>query len=457
MNSTTLRRWPLLVIAAPAAVATWSGWVGLAEQVGFGPVRPLPGIIDGFTINSALTLPIGVEAYAAAALYVWIAGAARRPAARRFAAVSGVGALLLGMFGQVAYHLLTVAGYSRAPWPIVTAVSCLPVAVLGAAAALWHLLAADRRAADVGPSVDRSAGPVYGLASVRMTRTMLAAADRPGMRSLLPADHAAVRRADQSAEQTAVNAAKLPKLPAADRSEPVDVPAAGPVRTGIPEVAAHYLNRYLAIAALRVRAVYEQGGDRSALADVITECDGGGKPEYRPIAENIAASLVVLRDGAGRPAETDGDEQQDETRTDDADREAPGGGLFTGRRLGVVRPTADATDHAAGKIADRTDRADQDPPAYDIDALADFSGPALSGPPLGARLAPIVGDPDKADLIVTTANRLIGGGQNITRSALREAGISLGNGEMTHVLRVLRAAFSRQLSEDTEDVPAAAV
>jgi hypothetical protein len=51
--------------------------------------------------------------------------------------------LLLGMAGQVAYHLLAQAHTSHAPWAITTAVSCLPVLVLGMGAALTHLLHAD--------------------------------------------------------------------------------------------------------------------------------------------------------------------------------------------------------------------------------------------------------------------------------------------------------------------------
>src|SRR6266576_1870997 len=66
-----VRRWPLVLIAAPAAVAIWSGWVGLGELCGFGPVRLLPGI-TGWTLNTAITLPIGVEAYAAYALGAWM-------------------------------------------------------------------------------------------------------------------------------------------------------------------------------------------------------------------------------------------------------------------------------------------------------------------------------------------------------------------------------------------------
>jgi hypothetical protein len=32
----TVRSWPLLVLAAPAAAEVWSGWVGIAQKTGFG-------------------------------------------------------------------------------------------------------------------------------------------------------------------------------------------------------------------------------------------------------------------------------------------------------------------------------------------------------------------------------------------------------------------------------------
>ena len=60
--------WPLLLIAAPAAVAIWSGWVGLGGMCGFGLVYPLPGIVPWLHVNTAITLPVGVEAYGAYAL-----------------------------------------------------------------------------------------------------------------------------------------------------------------------------------------------------------------------------------------------------------------------------------------------------------------------------------------------------------------------------------------------------
>jgi hypothetical protein len=134
------RSWPVLLLALPAFVAIWGGWVGLGEMTGFGPVNLLPGIGSGLTINTAITLPIGVEAYAAYALRVWLSGIAPTPLARRFAMWSALGSLLLGMVGQVGFHLMTAAGLTEAPWPITTFVSCLPVVVLGCGAALAHLL-----------------------------------------------------------------------------------------------------------------------------------------------------------------------------------------------------------------------------------------------------------------------------------------------------------------------------
>ena len=63
-----VRSWPLLVLAAPAAAEVWSGWVGIAARTGFGLISPLPGIWPSLHIDTTITLPVGVEAYAAYAL-----------------------------------------------------------------------------------------------------------------------------------------------------------------------------------------------------------------------------------------------------------------------------------------------------------------------------------------------------------------------------------------------------
>src|SRR5205085_4374412 len=69
----TVRSWPLLVLAAPAAAEVWSGWVGIAQKTGFGRVSPLPGIWPSLHLDTTITLPVGVEAYAAYALRAWLA------------------------------------------------------------------------------------------------------------------------------------------------------------------------------------------------------------------------------------------------------------------------------------------------------------------------------------------------------------------------------------------------
>ena len=135
--------WPVLLLTLPALAAIWSGWVSLGAMAGFGIVHPLPGIADHVTFNTAITLPIGVETYAAYALYAWLSGAVPA-AARRFAKRSAIASLMVGALGQVAYHLLSAAHVAHAPWPITTVVACLPVAVLGMGAALAHLIRSGR-------------------------------------------------------------------------------------------------------------------------------------------------------------------------------------------------------------------------------------------------------------------------------------------------------------------------
>jgi hypothetical protein len=87
----TVQSWPLLVLAAPAAAEVWSGWVGIAKMTGFGLVSPLPGIWPSLRLDTAITLPVGVEAYAAYALRAWLArDQAISSRTRRFAKWSAI-------------------------------------------------------------------------------------------------------------------------------------------------------------------------------------------------------------------------------------------------------------------------------------------------------------------------------------------------------------------------------
>jgi hypothetical protein len=141
---TAVATWPLLILALPAAIAVWSGWVGIGEMTGFGEIRPLPGVWNSFHLDTAVTLPVGGEAYAALALHAWLtSNRAVSDRTRRFARWSAIAAMILGMSGQISYHLLNQASMTRAPWEVTTLVACLPVAVLGMGSALAHLLRSD--------------------------------------------------------------------------------------------------------------------------------------------------------------------------------------------------------------------------------------------------------------------------------------------------------------------------
>jgi hypothetical protein len=154
--------WPLYILALPAAVAVWSGWVGLGQMCGFGVIHPLPGTpLSEWTLDTSITLPIGVEAYAAYALRVWLSGAVGGRAVA-FARTSAIASLLLGAAGQVAYHLLHAAQRVEAPWTITMVVSALPVAVLGMGAALAHLVQADQGAESSEAPVTVVPEPVAG-------------------------------------------------------------------------------------------------------------------------------------------------------------------------------------------------------------------------------------------------------------------------------------------------------
>ena len=139
-----MRSWPLVVLAAPAAAEVFSGWAGIAKMTGFGLVSPLPGIWPSLHMDTSITLPVGVEACAVCALRAWLAdGNSVSGRTRRFAKWSAMGSFALGMAGQVTYHLLALAGAARAPWPVTTIVSCLPVLVLAMGTTLAHMLRAD--------------------------------------------------------------------------------------------------------------------------------------------------------------------------------------------------------------------------------------------------------------------------------------------------------------------------
>ncbi len=211
-------RWPLLLLALPAVVAIWSGWVGLGGMCGFGPVTLLPGI-SPFRVNTAVTLPVGMEVYAAYALRAWLARGASDRAAR-FARRSALSALGLGAAGQIAYHLMAAAGWREAPWPVTIAVACVPVAVLGMGAALAHLLAE--------PSATVL---VVEAATLRQQVAEAVAEALPEPVPALAAEPAWA--ADELAEPARGTGAEPEVEPGRPAVEPAVEPAQGPVRLAL--------------------------------------------------------------------------------------------------------------------------------------------------------------------------------------------------------------------------------
>jgi len=172
--------WPLFLLSLPAFVSIWGGWVGMGRLTGFGPINLLPGIAD-FTVDTAITLPIGLETYAAYSMYAWLAAAHLSTSTRRFAKWSALGSLVLGMAGQAAYHVMASKGMVKAPVEIVIAVSAIPVIVLGLGTGLAHAMRKDWHAyqatlqvarADAGtdvpevPAVERQSEPEPATAPV---------------------------------------------------------------------------------------------------------------------------------------------------------------------------------------------------------------------------------------------------------------------------------------------------
>ena len=75
-----MKRWPLFFIAAARPRSpSGPGWVGLGSLCGFGLVQPLPGIV-AWHLDTAITLPVGVEAYGAYALGAWLTPGTRQRA-----------------------------------------------------------------------------------------------------------------------------------------------------------------------------------------------------------------------------------------------------------------------------------------------------------------------------------------------------------------------------------------
>jgi hypothetical protein len=78
------------LIGLAAAAAVWGGWVDPGKFTGFGMVQPLPGLVDEFWINTAIVLPVGIEAHGGHALRTWWSSAALSARAPSYAGRSAL-------------------------------------------------------------------------------------------------------------------------------------------------------------------------------------------------------------------------------------------------------------------------------------------------------------------------------------------------------------------------------
>ncbi len=244
-------RWPVILLAGSAFVAIWGGWVELGRMSGFGPVNLLPGITELY-VDLSITLPLGMEVYAAYALGAWLTRREIPADARSFARWSALVSLVVGAAGQIAYHLLAAAGVERAPWPVLVIVSCIPVAVLGMASALAHRLhtgvrrdaasapaEASPAAPAVAPLVSSPLAPVAHLEEIPVPPHATAhdSADQPAIADPEPAHveevPAPAWTPAAEAPAPAVRPVEVPPLPLPVRalgeaSEPTEAPATSP-------------------------------------------------------------------------------------------------------------------------------------------------------------------------------------------------------------------------------------
>jgi hypothetical protein len=115
------------VAGISAAVASWSALYGLALRCGWSHL-------------TAPLFPLTVDAYAVAALRVWLGRGTGSASARLRARRNAVLAIVASMAGNAALHAAAAGVYSIT-WPVVVAVSAVPPVTLGLVSHLFALRA----------------------------------------------------------------------------------------------------------------------------------------------------------------------------------------------------------------------------------------------------------------------------------------------------------------------------
>jgi hypothetical protein len=145
---------PVLLAAAwvagiSAAVASWSALYGLALRCGWSHL-------------TAPLFPLTVDAYAVAALRVWLGRGTASASARLRARRNAVLAIVASMAGNAALHAAAAGVYSIT-WPVVVAVSAVPPVTLGLVSHLFALRAEHDGQADDGAAPELPEVPPNGV------------------------------------------------------------------------------------------------------------------------------------------------------------------------------------------------------------------------------------------------------------------------------------------------------
>jgi len=166
MNKTN--RDPVLLGAAwvagiAAAVASFSALYELA-------------IVTGWSPRLAWLFPLTVDAYAVAALRVWLGRQTSSQVARNRARRSAVAAIVASMAGNAAFHAAAAHVYV-VTWPVVVAVSAVPPVTLGLVSHLFALRSMDDPAEPEAPQLPEIPAELAELPKADAIRLALAHCD----------------------------------------------------------------------------------------------------------------------------------------------------------------------------------------------------------------------------------------------------------------------------------------